>query len=44
MDVEEMRIRLDYIEVAHDMETWRPLVNAVMNLRFRCKEMNLVTS
>jgi len=35
---------VDYIDVARDMERWRPLVNAVMNFRVPCKEMNLVTS
>jgi len=31
MDVEEMGLRMDYINVTHDMEMWRPLVSAVMN-------------
>ena len=36
VDVEEMGLRVEYIDVAHDMAMWRPLVNAVMNFRVPC--------
>ena len=43
MDVEEMGLRVDYIDVARYMERWRSHVNAVMNIGVPCKEMHLVT-
>ena len=44
IDVEEMGCRVDYIDVAYDMERWLPFVNAVMNFWAPCKEMHLETS
>jgi hypothetical protein len=33
MDVEEMGLRVEYFNVAHDMAMWQRLVNAVMNFQ-----------
>ena len=34
MELREVRWeRMDWIDLAHDRETWRALVNTVMNLR-----------
>jgi len=44
MDVEEMELRVDYIDVAHYKERWRTFVNEVMmNIRVAYNEMHLVT-
>jgi len=35
MNLQEVRCReMDWINMAHDKDRWRALVNAVMNLRF----------
>ena len=43
MYFQEVGLRVDYIDVARYMERWRSVVNAVVNIRFPCKEMHLAT-
>jgi hypothetical protein len=33
MDIQEVGWGMDWIELAHDRDRWRALINAVMNLR-----------
>jgi hypothetical protein len=45
LDLQEVEFgRSDWIDLAQDRNTWRTLVNAVMNLRVPCNAGNFLTS